>query len=126
MSECIHAVDDVESFQTMVLENERPVVVDFWAEWCGPCRTLAPIFERLAERHSPDVVFVKVNTEHAHEVAKRANIRSLPTMAFFWEGRVRDVIVGLRPEGQIEQTIQRLKKKTNGGFLSRLFKKKND
>jgi thioredoxin 2 len=78
---------DEAAFERHIASNDLPVVVDFWAPWCGPCRSMAPEFEKAATMLEPTVRLVKVNTELAQNLARRFNIRSIPTMALFRGGR---------------------------------------
>ena len=73
-----------QDFETVVLESDMPVLVDFWAPWCGPCRQFAPVFESLSEQHA-DIVFAKVNTEEQRDLAGHFQIRSIPTLMVFRE-----------------------------------------
>ena len=83
-----HPVElDEAGFERHVADNDVPVVVDFWAPWCGPCRSMAPEFEKAAGMLEPGVRLAKVNTEVAQNLAQRFNIRSIPTMALFRGGR---------------------------------------
>ena len=77
-----------ESFATHIRQNDIPVVVDFWAQWCGPCKVMAPVYERLAAELEPDVQFLKVDTEAAPELAARYNIQAIPTLMLFKNGTV--------------------------------------
>jgi thioredoxin 1 len=111
----------VEDFELMVLAAERPVVVDFWAAWCGPCIAMAPVFVRLAEQH-PDVDFVKVDTDRAPDIARLAGIRSLPTFGLFWQGQVRDILIGGRTPAQLDKRIRWLTDIAAGkGLIARLL-----
>jgi thioredoxin 2 len=77
-----------ESFATHVRRNDIPVVADFWAEWCGPCKVMAPVFERVAAELEPAVRFLKVDTEAEQQLAQQYNIRSIPTVMLFRNGQV--------------------------------------
>ena len=78
---------DAAGFETLVPRTELPVLVDFWADWCGPCHAMAPAFERAAAENRTRAVFAKLNTEEAQQVAARFGIRSIPTMILFRQGR---------------------------------------
>ncbi|MFT5114102.1 MAG: thioredoxin 2 [Parasphingorhabdus sp.] len=80
------ALSDV-TFNRFITKNDGPVLVDFWAEWCGPCRMMAPIFEQSAAANDPNIRFAKVDTEAAQQTAARFNIRSIPTMILFRQGK---------------------------------------
>ena len=83
-----HPVElDEAAFEKHITRSQLPVLVDFWAPWCGPCRTMAPQFEAAARQLEPHVRLVKVNTEEAQTLASRLNIRSIPTLALFVNGR---------------------------------------
>lgn len=119
-----HAITEVwtrEEFVEHVFESPVPVVVDFWAAWCQPCMHLAPIFTGLAAEH-PGVRFVKVDTDRAQDIARGVGIKSLPTIGFYWQGRLEDVFVGLRTRKQLSKRIVALEAKAAGkGFFQRLL-----
>ncbi len=97
-------VTDV-TFDTEVLKSELPVLVDFWAPWCGPCRMVAPIVEELAEEYDGKVGFVKLNTDDNPVVAGRYGIRSIPTLLVFKGGEPVGQIVGFRPKSDLKKRL---------------------
>jgi thioredoxin 1 len=94
-------------FESEVLKAETPVLVDFWAPWCGPCRMVAPIVEELADEYGPKVKVVKVNTDDNVNTATSYGIRSIPTLILFKSGKPVGQITGFRPKGDLKRIIDR-------------------
>jgi thioredoxin 1 len=86
------------NFDEVVLNSDKPVVVDFWAEWCGPCRMIAPIIEELAEQYAGKALVTKCDVDSSPNVAARFSIRNIPTVLFFKDGKVADKQVGAVPK----------------------------
>lgn len=105
MSELIKEATDA-TFEEMVLKSERPVVVDFWAAWCGPCKMVAPEMEKLAEKYDGAVDVVKVDVDANPRLSQAFNIMSIPTIAFFRPGQQPMGVVGFRPLEQLEQQFE--------------------
>ena len=95
-----------EDFDRLVAKVSLPIVVDYWAPWCGPCRIVAPELEKVAVHMAGKVLVVKVNTDALPDLGERFGIRSIPTMAVFVAGREASRTAGARPAGEIEQFIQ--------------------
>jgi thioredoxin 1 len=93
------------SFRDDVLESERPVVVDFWAPWCGPCHAVAPILEQLAAEHEGRIEFVKLNIDENFETASRYGVLSIPTTMLFEGGESRETVLGARPRSHFERAF---------------------
>ena len=94
-----------QSFETQVLNAEGPVLVDFWAPWCAPCRHLAPIVEELAGEYEGRVSFAKLNTDESPNVAARYGIFSIPTLILFKNGEPVKQMVGLRPKRDLKSSL---------------------
>ena len=90
-----------------VESSPKPVLVDFWAEWCPPCRLLAPTFERLAATYGDEISFAKVNVDELPEVAGQYGIRSIPTLLLLREGKVVEMLVGVRPYHELARLLDR-------------------
>ena len=93
------------TFKEEVLDNELPVLVDFWAPWCGPCRMVAPVVEELADEYAGKVAFYKLNTDENPQVATTYGIRSIPTLLVFKGGEPVGQIVGFRPKGDLKKRL---------------------
>jgi len=103
MKEPIHVTD--AEFKEKVLKSDVPVVVDFWAPWCGPCKMVAPILDRIAEQYDGKVLIAKVNTDENVEYASRYGVRGIPTMLFINNGEVVHTQVGAIPEPMIKNIL---------------------
>jgi thioredoxin 1 len=89
------------TFDTEVLKNEKPVVVDYWAEWCGPCRMVAPVLEEIAAEHGDKLEIVKLNIDENPEVAQRYGILQIPTLNVFKGGEVVKQVIGAKPKSAL-------------------------
>jgi thioredoxin 1 len=106
MSEKVRAVSD-NSFEKEVLQSERPVLVDFWAEWCGPCRMLAPTVEAVAEQYAESADVVKLNVDENPSTAGTYGIKGIPTLILFREGKEVERVVGAISKESISRIIEK-------------------
>ncbi len=95
-------------FQKEVLESQEPVLVDFWATWCAPCRAIAPMLTELAGQYQGKLKFAKVNIDENQEIPQQFGIRSIPTLLLFKGGRVVDQIVGAVPKSKLEDALKKV------------------
>lgn len=96
------------TFKTEVLESKKPVVVDFWASWCMPCRMLTPILEKVAEKNSEKFSFYKLNTDENPQISKQFRIMSIPTLLFFKNGQEVKRLIGVQQEGALQMELDRV------------------
>ncbi len=94
-------------WDTEVLSSETPVLVDFWAPWCGPCKMVAPVVDELAEEYDGKVKFVKLNTDDNIETASKYGIRSIPTLMVFKSGEAVEQVVGFRPKSELKKSLDK-------------------
>ncbi len=94
------AVTD-ETFEAEVLKSSKPVIVDYWAEWCGPCRQVAPVLEEIASEHGDKIDVVKLNIDENPAISQRYKIMAIPTMSVFKDGEVVKQIVGAKPKAAL-------------------------
>ena len=101
-----HPTDTTDAtFETDVLKSDLPVLVDFWAPWCGPCRMVAPVVEELSNEYDGKVKFVKLNTDDNPRVASQFGIRSIPTLLIFKNGEISGQVVGFRPKSDLAKHL---------------------
>lgn len=94
-----------ETWDAEVLRSDKPVIVDFWAEWCGPCHAVAPVLDRIVEERSGEVKLVKVNIDEQQDLAQRYGIASIPTMILFRDGEPAAAAIGAQPKGSLERSL---------------------
>jgi len=106
MGKALHVSE--KEFDTQVLNAEQPVLVDFWAEWCGPCRMIAPIIEDLAAEYDGKVKVVKVDVDENPGVANRFGVMSIPTLGIFKGGEMVDRLVGYMPKPELKKRVEKI------------------
>jgi len=95
-----------DNFEREVIKSEQPVLVDFWASWCGPCKMLSPVISELAEEYEGRVKVGKVNVDEEPELASAFRVASIPTVVLFKDGEVKETSVGYRPKQQLKDMIE--------------------
>jgi thioredoxin 1 len=104
-SSVLHSSD--AAFQGDVLQHDKPVLVDFWAQWCGPCRSIAPLLEEVATERQETLRVVKINIDESPEVARRFNVRSIPTLILFQDGKPQSQRVGALRRVELDAFLDR-------------------
>ena len=99
----VHTSDS--TFEADVIQNDKPVLLDFWAEWCGPCKMIAPLLDEIAETHADKLAIVKVNVDENPNTAQKFGIRSIPTLILFKDGAVQAQKMGAMPKSQLDEFL---------------------
>ncbi|MBT9438312.1 MAG: thioredoxin [Desulfobacterales bacterium] len=107
MAEGILEIDDI-TFDAEVLKSDKPVLIDFWAPWCGPCRAISPMVEQLAGEFGEKIKFVKCNVDDNPISPGKYGIRSIPTLMFFKDGNVVDQVIGIVAKSKLEEVINKI------------------
>jgi thioredoxin 1 len=102
----VHLTDD--TFDPTVTRGGEPVIVDFWAEWCGPCKAIAPVLDELAREYAGRVTVGKVNVDEHPALAARFAVRSIPTLLFFKDGQVVDQVIGMVPKTKLKEKLDKV------------------
>jgi len=93
------------TFDEEVLKSEKPVIVDFWAEWCGPCHAVSPVLDKIAEERADELRLVKINVDEEQELMIRYGVQSIPTIVLFKDGEPAGAVIGAQPKGAIERAL---------------------
>jgi thioredoxin 1 len=107
MAQNIMDIDD-SSFEARVLQADKPVLVDFWAPWCGPCKVVGPIIEKLAESYGDQILFARCNADDSQATAAKYGIKSIPTLMLFKDGSIFDKITGATNRAKIEDVLKKI------------------
>lgn len=95
------------TFEEEVMKSEKPVLVDFYADWCGPCKMMAPIIEQVSEEYGDQIIFGKCNIDENMDIAQRYRVMSIPTLIIFKDGKAAEVLVGARSKAELEETLKK-------------------
>ena len=94
-----------QTWDAEVIQSDKPVIVDFWAEWCGPCHAVAPVLDRIVEEHHGELKLVKVNIDEEQGLAQRFGIASIPTIVLFKDGEPSAAAIGAQPKSSLERSL---------------------